>query len=135
MSNSVFITLNQEVMTELIRKAEQCVHYAAPGVYDWVAEALIEVSDSLGPKNVTVIVDADPFVMQVGYGTETGLRRLFEKGIPIRTQTGLRIGVLIADQFAAVFAPPALNVDVFPGAGIPNAISLSGMEGERLWRR
>jgi hypothetical protein len=132
MSNRAFITLNQDVMTELIRKAERYVYYAAPGVYDWVAEALMEVSESLGLANVTVIVDADPFVMQVGYGTEGGLRRLHSKGIPIRMQKGLRVGILIADDFAAVFAPPALNVDVFPVAGVPNAVCLSGAEAERL---
>jgi hypothetical protein len=40
MSSRVFITLNQDVMTELVRKAERRVFYAAPGIYDWVAEAL-----------------------------------------------------------------------------------------------
>ncbi len=132
MSNQVFITLNQEVMTELVRKAEQRVCYAAPGIYDWVAEALISVSESLGPEHVTVIVDADPFVIQVGYGTEQGLRRLHDKAIPVRVQKGLRIGIVIVDDFAAVFAPPALNVDVFPCAGVPNAIRLSAEEAARL---
>src|SRR5437764_8068570 len=119
MSSQVFITLNEDVMTELLRKAERRVCYASPGIYDWVAEALISVSKELGPENVLVIVDPDPFVMQVGYGTEQALCRLHEKGVPVRLQNGLRIGVLIADDFAAVFAPRALNVDVFPIAGIP----------------
>jgi hypothetical protein len=99
-----------------------------------VAEALIGVSVDLGPENVSVIVDPDPFVMQVGYGTEQALRRLHDKGIPVRVQKGLRIGIVIADDFAAVFAPPALNVDVFPSAGIPNAICLSAEEAGRLVR-
>ncbi len=66
MSSRVFITLNEEVMTELLRKAERRVCYAGPGIYDWVAEALIGVSVDLGRENVSVIVDPDPFVMQVG---------------------------------------------------------------------
>ena len=86
MSSRVFITLNQDVMTELVRKAERRVCYAAPGIYDWVAEALISVSESLGPDNSSVIVDADPFVMQVGYGTEQALRRLHDKAIRVRVQ-------------------------------------------------
>lgn len=134
MSSRVFITLNQDVMTELVRKAERRVCYAAPGIYDWVAEALISVSELLGPENISVIVDADPFVMQVGYGTEQALRRLHDKAIPVRVQKGLRIGIIIADDFAAVFAPPALNVDVFPSAGVPNAICFSAEEAGRLLR-
>jgi hypothetical protein len=134
MLSRVFITLNEDVMTELLRKAERRVCYAGPGIYDWVAEALIGVSDDLGPENVSVIVDPDPFVVQVGYGTEQALRRLHDKGIPVRVQQGLRIGIVIADDFAAVFAPPALNVDVFPSAGIPNAICLSAEEAGRLLR-
>lgn len=134
MATRVFITVNEDVMTELLRKAERRVCYAGPGIYDWVAESLIGVSVSLGPKNVSVVVDPDPFVMQVGYGTEQALRRLHEKGIPVRVQKGLRIGIVIADDFAAVFAPPALNVDVFPCAGVPNAICLSPEEAERLLR-
>ena len=74
MSSRVFITLNQEVLTELVRKAERRVCYAAPGIYDWVAEALIGVWDSIEKDAVAVIVDPDPFVMQVGYGTEQALR-------------------------------------------------------------
>jgi hypothetical protein len=109
MSSRVFITLNQDVMTELVRKAERRVFYAAPGIYDWVAEALIGVSESLGPENISVIVDPDPFIMQVGYGTEQALRRLHEKEIPVHVQKGIRIGIVIADDFAAVFAPPALQ--------------------------
>jgi hypothetical protein len=131
-SRRVFITLNEDVITELLRKAERRVCYAGPGIYDWAAEALISVSVYLGPENVTVIVDPDPFVVQVGYGTEQALRRLHDKGIPVRVQKGLRIGIVIADDFAAVFAPPALNVDVFPDAGIPNAICLSAEEAGRL---
>jgi len=134
MSSRVFITLNEDVMTELLRKAERRVCYAGPGIYDWVAEALICVSVDLGPRNVLVIVDPDPFVMQVGYGTEQALHRLHDKGIPVRVQKGLRIGIVIADEFAAVFAPPALNVDVFPSAGIPNAVCLSAGEAGRLLR-
>ncbi len=99
-----------------------------------MAEALISVSVNLGRENVSVIVDPDPFVMQVGYGTEQALRRLHDKGIPVRVQKGLRIGIVIADDFAAVFAPPALNVDEFPSAGIPNAICLSAAEAGRLLR-
>jgi hypothetical protein len=95
--------------------------------------SLISVSINLGRENVSVIVDPDPFVMQVGYGTEQALRRLHDKGIPVRVQKGLRIGIVIADDFAAVFAPPALNV-VFPSAGIPNAICLSAEEAGRLLR-
>ena len=72
--------------------------------------------------------------MQVGYGTEQALRRLHEKEIPVHVQKGIRIGIVIADDFAAVFAPPALNVDVFPSAGVPNAVCLSTKEAERLLR-
>ncbi len=48
MSSRVFITLSQEVMTELVRKAERRVFYAAPGIIRLGGGS---VSEFLGPEN------------------------------------------------------------------------------------
>ena len=79
-----------------------------------------------------MITDPDPFVMQVGYGTEEALKLLADHSFPVRIQPGLRIGVLIADDFAAVFGPPAYNLELFPDKKLPNAIAISPTEAERL---
>jgi hypothetical protein len=44
----------------------------------------------------------------------------------------LRIGVLIADDFAAVFGPPAYNLELFPDKKLPNAVVISPTEADRL---
>jgi len=132
MSNHVFITVDEEFLMERLAQCRQRACYAAPGLHLWAAKAFVELNRRLGPERATVITDADPFVIQVGYGTEEALALLAQHNISVRTQPGLRIGVLIADEFAAVFGPPAYNLELFPEKKLPNAIVISAAEADRL---
>ena len=70
----IVVTLNEELLTERIVRANRRVCFVAPGLYDWVAEALVAVGTRLGRHQVDVVVDPDPIVVQVGYGTELALK-------------------------------------------------------------
>jgi hypothetical protein len=132
MSSQVFINVDEEFLMEKLVQCRQRACYAAPGLHDWAARAFIDIWPRLGPDHATVITDPNPFVIQVGYGTEGALKLLAEHSIPVRIQPGLRIGVLIADDFAAVFGPPAYNLELFSDKKLPNAIVISTDEADRL---
>jgi len=135
MPDAVFTCLNVECLTEKIIHARRGICYASPGVYDWVAEALIEAAQSLGWEGVRIVLDPSPDVIRFGYGTQKAIDRLRECGASVRVQEGLRIAVVTVDDFAAIFSPTPLNIEMFPdGPGLWNAVTIRADEAERLIR-
>lgn len=133
MPDTVFTCLNVEGLTERILRARRGVCYASPGVYDWVAEALIEAAGRVGWDRVRVVLDPSPDVIRFGYGTQKAIDRLRECGARVRVQEGLRIAVVTVDDFAAIFSPTPLNIEKFPnGPGLWNGITICTDEAERL---
>src|SRR6266576_202281 len=84
MQEPVVVSLNEEALTERIVQASERVCFVSPGIYDWVAEALVEVAGRIGCERVYVIVDPDPFAIQVGYGTEEAIRKVYASGVLVR---------------------------------------------------
>lgn len=135
MSQSTFHCLNQEALLELFAEAKIHVCYASPGVHDRVAEALLHAGEEIGWDKVRVIIDPDPLVIQLGYGTESALTQLKESQISVRVAHGLRIGIVVTDQYAGIFVPTPLILENFPkDPNIPNAIRVSQPEADRLIR-
>jgi hypothetical protein len=98
-----------------------------------VAEALLDVGERIGWSRVDIVIDPDPYVVQVGYGTEEALKRLCASGACVRKADRLRLGLLITDDSAAIFTPIALNIEEFPKkASSPNAVELSLAEANRI---
>jgi hypothetical protein len=87
------------------------------------------MSDSSAPA-MTIVIDADPEVCRLGYGTVEGLQALKDFAaahmLPIRYQPGIRVGVLIADDQINVYSPTPLLIES-PQADEtrPNAICLA----------
>lgn len=132
-NHDVVIALNEESLVERIVRAQQRVCFVAPGLYDWVAEALVNAGARIGWERIHVIIDPDPHVIQVGYGSEAALKRISVAGGILRKADRLRLGLVITDEKAAVFTPIALNVDEFPKQDFcPNAIELSIREADRI---
>ncbi len=133
MQNPVVISLNEEALTERIVQAGERVCFVSPGLYDWVAEALVEVAGRIGRERVYVVIDPDPFVIQVGFGTENALKKVCASGVAVRSARRVRFGLVITDDRAAFFAPTPLNIEEFPkGAWSPNAVELSLEEANRI---
>ena len=81
------------------------------------------------PPSLTLIIDADPEVCRLGYGTVewlTALQALAnDQMLPIRYQPGLRLGVLVADARMWVYAPTPLLIEAgAKRADQPNAMAL-----------
>ena len=84
-----------------------------------------------------MILDADPEVYRLGFGTEAGLDLIRAASavnmLDLRVQPGIRIGVIISDDITMVFSPVPLLVEAgSTSVEKPNAIVLSGAAAEKL---
>src|SRR5688500_18332811 len=112
-----------------IRGASERVVFLAPGISTDTAVALISTWKHLGPEAVTVILDIDPEVVRLGYGTVEGLEILQEAaaalGQAVCHQPGVRICVVVADETSLIFTPTPLLIEAgSTQAERPNGISL-----------
>src|SRR5262245_29535954 len=93
----------------MIGKARQRIVFIAPGVTEKVAEALGRLLSQEDKLRIEVILDADPEVYRFGFGTVEGITKLKSQAqaqqFPLRHQPGIRIGILIADEKALIYAP------------------------------
>lgn len=89
--------------------AQDRVVLLAPGLSMPVSEALSRAWKRIPADNVSVIIDTDPEVCRLGYGTIDALKAAqksaAENGQLIAHQPGIRLCVLIADQNTLVFSP------------------------------
>ena len=116
-------------LIELIGQAEHRVVFMAPGISESVAKSLADVWNRLGAETVSVILDVDPEVCRLGYGTIEGLQVIEAAAAQhealICHQPGVRIGLLIADDATLIYAPTPLLVEAGSRRSEhPNAIQL-----------
>jgi hypothetical protein len=126
-----FAVASEERLVELISEARRRLVVISPALTDEVAAALAARLPDLGNISITVIVDADPEVYRLGFGTETALDRLREASDPnmfdLRVQSGVRIGVVISDEITMIFSPVPLLIEAgSTSVEKPNAIVLAG---------
>ncbi|MDI9588741.1 MAG: hypothetical protein QM234_07290, partial [Acidobacteriota bacterium] len=93
-------------LISLIARAEDHVVFAAPGVTSDIADALAAACRRLGAGRFRVVLDVDPEVCRLGYGTLDGLKRLQEATQnvhgPLCHEPRLRLGLLVADDRTVV---------------------------------
>ena len=126
---STFSVANDDTLVAAIQRCRTRLAYIAPGITKPVASALGELYARPVPPQVTVILDADPEVYRLGYGTVEGLTRLRELAgryqFGMRAQPGLRVGVLASDDDLIVYAPTPLLIEAGSTTEQkPNAICL-----------
>ena len=126
---STFTVVNEDTLAAAIEGCRERLVYIAPGVTEWIVDAMASVMQRERPPAITVIIDADPEVCRLGYGTVDGLKALqalaVEQMLPIRYQPGLRVGVLVADDQISVYSPTPLLIEAGSDrADQPNAITL-----------
>jgi DNA-binding protein YbaB len=121
---------NPERLIHLINKAQARITYISPGIDLDVARALSRKWQELGRERVTVILDVDPEVCRLGYGTLEGLKSIKETAHEVCGvlchQPGIRIGILIADDTTLIYSPTPLLIEAgSDNPDQPNAIELS----------
>lgn len=119
-------------LIKAIHNAKHRLIFLAPGVSQDLAAALADAWKRLGAPAVTVILDVDPEVCRLGYGTLEGLKTLRDAASQLKAlvchQPGVRIGLLISDESTLVYSPTPLLIE----AGSkqpeqPNAIVLDAV--------
>lgn len=107
-------SLSNQQLVRHIDTAQRRVAFMAPGLHLEVSRSLCEAWKRLGPNAVSVILDTRPEVFRLGYGTFEALELLSataeELGTMVCQQEGVQVGVLVADDLVAVFAPKPLMV-------------------------
>jgi hypothetical protein len=112
MNQSTFHSVNNNFIVEKIKRAEQSVFLAAPGITISIVDALIECAKKLeGWEEITIVIDPSPKIYYLGYGESGALEKLDNNGCKVRCENNLRVGLLIVDQDVHVFSPLSLNLE------------------------
>ena len=80
---NLFCTLDSGRIAGLIRSATRFVCYAAPGVQEEPAQAMVEVAERLGIEMVTVCLDFEEQVLRMGFGDLAAVRLLRNANIVV----------------------------------------------------
>lgn len=126
---STFTLIDDAALVAAIGRCRRRLAYVAPGVTQPVAEAIGRLYERRDVPAVTVIIDCDSEVCRLGYGTPEGLKVLHalveRHQFGLRSQPGLRIGVLACDDELLVYAPtPQLIEAGSKTPQKPNAIAI-----------
>ena len=125
-SNELFCHISSRRLVDLIGNAERLVCYAAPGIREEPAIAMVDLARCIGPEALIVNLDVDERVFRMGYGDMEAVRRLRDAGIVIYHTAGLRSALVIVDQEGYIFTPTALYLEGESASGSPrNAMRLS----------
>jgi hypothetical protein len=127
--SNTFVNVDDAQIISLVETAHERIVFMAPGLSLEVASALADQWEVLGAERVKVILDVDPEVARLGYGTVEGLELIQNTanflGSMIFHQAGLRIGVLLVDQTTIIFSPRPLLIEAGSAPILqPNAICL-----------
>lgn len=106
---STIQAITDTMIISALNQAKQRVVVIAPGVWTPLAQAIADAWFRLGPENVTVVLDVDPEICRIGYGSIEALKTLQktaqEIGESLATEPGIRICVFIIDDLTFVFSP------------------------------
>lgn len=112
---STFTVVNDAALCAAIAATSQTLVYVAPGISKLVVDAIGDAHRAKPHLLATVIVDLDPEVYRLGYGTEEGLRALQAlaalQHLELRQQPGLRVGLLVTDHQTLVYSPTPLLIE------------------------
>ncbi len=145
-----FCAVDDAALIQLLGQAKRRIVFIAPGLNLPVAQALGQRFDDIDALDVTVVLDPDEDVCRIGYGEVAALQHLHalaqKQGFWLKSQPGLRVGVLLADEQTLVWSPTARSVEEQPsssptaGADLwqepvplaPNGLMLGADPGEQL---
>ena len=125
-----FTVVNDKTLCDAVRATLQTLVYVAPGITKPVVDAIGESLRTKPHLLVTAIIDLDPEVYRLGFGTEEGLKALQDlagqQHFALRQQEGLRVGLLVTDERTLVYAPTPLLIEAgSTSEQKPNAIVIS----------
>lgn len=134
---STFLAVNDELLIKQINQVKERVIYIAPGVSNKIADCFCNVLSKLHQLNVTVILDPSDEVCRIGYGEFDGLEKLHKfsksKHFALRSQIGIRTGILIVDDQVLVWTPTPLSIEDHPKKNeMANGVMLGSNPGNQI---
>lgn len=130
-TSPLFAALSSNRIAGLIHSATNRVVYAAPGIQDGPAAALLAHKNQLLPTELTISLDFDERTLRMGYGSLEAVDMLRKAGIELVHFPGFRSGILIVDKRGWIFTPVAHYLEDEPYSDeTPNAIELSPAQVE-----
>lgn len=114
--------LTSEDIARHIREAGETCLLIAPGVDAIVAAALLERAKHTATK-ASVVIDGSHYAERSGYG-ETGTWRALMEATELRAMPGTRLGLLVTERGAWLFAPRAGKFDSRKEEGL-SAVTLA----------
>lgn len=123
-SRKTFVGMNEKRIAHEILRSKKQVFYASPGIFQSIAEAIIQ-TQMRNQITVDVIIDPDPEICRLGYGELIAEEKLLAAGISLRKASNMRICLLIVDDSGWLFNLPPLCVEASPDATQINGICLS----------
>ena len=127
--SQTFVKVDDSQIISLLDTAQDWLVYMAPGLSLDVARTIGNRWQVLGTDRVKVILDIDPEVARLGYGTLEGLELIQQIALQMKSlvfhQAGLRIGLIIVDKSLIVFSPTPLLIEASLNPGFQtNAVCL-----------
>lgn len=125
----VFRSIRDEEVVRCIEEATSRVVYVAPGVSTPIASALVACLTSGKVSQIAIVLDADEDACRLGYCDAAALEMLSaaakKRGVAIRTQAGLRLGLLMSDADVLIWTPTPLMFEAPRSAAETNGLHLT----------
>jgi hypothetical protein len=125
---NTFIAVDDDLLARRMAAASYRIVFVAPAVSKTVAEALGECFRRADRVSITIVLDPDEEGYRLGFGDREGLQQLQklarDNHIGLRSQPGLRIGLLLADEDVLVWSPTPKAVEGQRAAQQPNGVDL-----------
>ena len=113
-----FVPVDDATLISLVQAATKRIVFIAPGLTLVVAQALGRRIKEMDKLDITVVLDPDEEVCRIGYGELAALELLQklagDEGCSLRSQPGLRVGVLLSDDNTMVWSPTPRSVEAPP---------------------
>lgn len=131
--NNSFTIINSTILAELVKTSEDRLIIVSPGITNDVAIAIAQKANENKIKSIEVIIDSDPDAIRYGYGQIEAIKTLQNLNIKLRTQPGIRVGIIITDLVSLIFTPTPQNLEEeIKSLSAPNAIYLGKKQVEEL---
>jgi hypothetical protein len=113
-----FTAVTDQALADTITGARSRVVLVTPGLAEVVAEAIATLSGAQPASQIALILDPDEDAYRVGYGDPKGAALLAElvqrPNVTVRSEPGVRLGLLIADDTILLWAPTPKSVENGP---------------------
>ena len=130
---STFIAVNDRLLVDRIGAVSRRIVFVAPAISKEVATALGGCLCRADQISITLILDPDAEAHRIGYGDREGLEKLRDLArdnhIGLRSQPGLRIGLLLADDEVLIWSPTPRAVEDQRRVDEPNGLDLTAAIG------